>query len=115
VLVTSGRTRMVCPICNLPGHACDPKSQACGEPIDDPFHALGAAAVTEPEQLKTYEYEWAGGTYTAQLNEKDAKRLNAKPAGQGSADGEAGTQEAGTQQPTTKARTAKNKTETTGE
>lgn len=62
---------------------------------------------TEPEELKEYEYEYAGGVYTVQLTPSRAEKLGYKPAGTGEAQPKA----AGEDSPkvTTKRRTAENK------
>jgi len=65
--------------------------------------------MTEPQELRTYTYTDNNGTeVTAQLNERDAQRLNAKPvdgADAGSTD--AGSTDAkATDAPATKARKA---------
>ena len=77
-------TGLACPVCNLVGHVCGDDHVAI-PPVDS---RIGVVEIMADEKIELKEYEYMVGNIptTAMLTDKMAKRLNAKPVGQASAD-----------------------------
>lgn len=103
-LINSRTIRGRCPVCSGEHAACGPPSASV--PVDENWEV---AAVGGP--LKRYEVTLPGGRKTVmKLNEADAERYGATPAG-APAETETGTAETTTETPA-KARATRNKSRT---
>lgn len=101
-LITSRTARGRCPVCGANKATCGDVTDVSA--VDDPIHQKGQVKVmTEPEQLKEYEYELNGSTVTGSLSAADAEKLGAREVGASASAG------AADEKPASKTRTPKNK------